>query len=89
MAKEWKRMTAARHEELELHRQKLRSEVYKIAQKREPFAFGHGYVWASVEYMGKRFRLLIGSLDGRADWQGITDEVNQLEGVSGAYINPD
>lgn len=87
--KPWKRMTPARREELAAHKEMLRGKLNEIAEKRDRFAFGHGFLWAIIVYKGYRTRMLIGSIDGRADHWGIVEEFEELETVSSAWINLD
>lgn len=86
---DWKRLTPKRREELNDYVQNFRPKLNQIASKRERFAFGHGFVWAYITYKGYRSKQLLGSIDGRSDWDGILKEIEELDGVEFAYINAD
>lgn len=89
MAEVWKRMTKKRQEEFEVFRLELRGKINSVISAQPRHAFGHGFLWAIVTYKGLRIKSLIGSIDGRENWDAIEAAANEIPEVSGTWINAD
>tara|TARA_Y100000401_G_scaffold95584_1_gene82362 strand:- start:419 stop:634 length:216 start_codon:yes stop_codon:yes gene_type:complete len=66
--------------------ERIKNDTEEILKKEPRDAFGHGFIWVRLRN-GTTF--IAGSIDGRKNWDRITDKIENLVGVDSVWINID
>lgn len=67
-------------------KERIKNDTKEIIESEPRDGFGHGFIWVRLRN-GNKF--IAGSIDGRKNWDRITDKIENLGGVDSVWINID